>query len=74
MRSQERMAQYLRKKASELVGGGKKSYQIPINAPPRFRRLRASCKLLPPIHHNPDWTGELHLYTKEGEVLDLSPR
>jgi hypothetical protein len=37
------MAGYLTKLARELTGSGK-DYQIPDNAPPRFRRLRASAK------------------------------
>lgn len=37
---------YLTKRAAELVGAGKE-YQIPVDAPAHFRRLRASRGLLP---------------------------
>lgn len=43
------MAGYLSKLSRELVGAGKKN-QIPFDAPPHFRRLRASRGLLPPVH------------------------
>jgi len=46
--SSEAMAGYLVKLAAELTGAGGKN-QIPFDAPPHFRRLRASAKLLPPI-------------------------
>lgn len=52
------MAEYLAKLSAELTGH-KKDYQTPIWAPPHFRRLRATRGLLPPIHKNPDMTGEL---------------
>lgn len=42
------MAGYFVKLASELTGAGEKN-QIPIDAPPHFRRLRASPRLLPPV-------------------------
>jgi hypothetical protein len=53
----EAMAGYLVKLASELVGADAKN-QIPFDAPPHFRRLRASKGLLPPIYHG-DMTGYL---------------
>jgi hypothetical protein len=43
------MAGYLVKLARELVGADNKS-QIPWDAPPHFRRLRATRGLLPPVH------------------------
>lgn len=66
IRNAGEMAGYLTKLARELTGTGKE-YQIPVDAPAHFRRLRASVGLLPPIHHNPDWTGEL--IGEHGEVL-----
>lgn len=53
------MAGYLTKLARELTGASQKG-QIPIDAPPHFRRLRASRGLLPPAIKS-DWTGELCL-------------
>lgn len=53
----EAMAGYLVSLANELVGAGGKD-QIPFDAPPHFRRLRASKGLLPPIFHG-DMTGYL---------------
>lgn len=49
------MAGYLTKLSRELVGAGSKS-QIPYDAPPHFRRLRASQHTLPPVIKS-DWTG-----------------
>jgi len=51
------LAGYLTKLSRELTGAGVKN-QIPTQAPPHFRRLRASRGLLPPVHHG-DWTGHL---------------
>jgi hypothetical protein len=62
------MAGYLVKLAKELVGGGPKDYQIPINAPAHFRRLRASVRLLPPPIKNPDITGTLRFCGLDGEI------
>lgn len=63
------LAGYLTKLARELVGAGTKG-QIPFDAPPHFRRLRASRGLLPPILKS-EMTGTLeqfpipkHLLTK----------
>lgn len=56
--SKEGMAGYLVKLARELTGSGK-AYQIPVDAPPHFRRLRASQGLLPPPYKNPDISGAL---------------
>lgn len=58
VRGQSEIAGYLVKLARELTGAGSKS-QIPIDAPPHFRRIRASQKLLPPPARNPDWTGRM---------------
>lgn len=43
------MAGYLTKLSRELVGADQKG-QIPFDAPPHFRRLRASRGILPPVH------------------------
>jgi len=61
IRDQEAMAGYLAKLCRELTGTGK-AYQIPINAPKNFRRLRASVRLLPPCLRDEDLTGILHLF------------
>jgi hypothetical protein len=58
LRSRVAMAGYLGRLARELTGSGK-DFQVPINAPKNFRRIRASVRLLPPIAHNPDITGVL---------------
>lgn len=51
------LAAYYVKLASELTGSGIKN-QIPTDAPPHFRRLRASRGTLPPIERS-DLTGRL---------------
>jgi hypothetical protein len=61
LRDEEAMAGYFTKLARELTDGGRKC-QIPINAPPHFRRLRASAGVLPAPYKNPDYTGLLHFY------------
>jgi len=58
MKNLGKMANYLVKRAAELTGAGPKN-QIPTNAPPHFRRIRASRGLLPPPAKNPDITGYL---------------
>lgn len=67
--SPEIMSRYLSKLCEEISGNGK-SYQIPVNAPPHFRRLRASVRLLPPIRKNPDITGEMKFYPLPGSELE----
>lgn len=47
--TQSGMAGYLTKLSRELVGANEKG-QIPYDAPPHFRRLRASRGVLPPPH------------------------
>lgn len=59
------MAGYLTKLARELVGAGVKN-QIPWDAPPHFRRLRASRGLLPPVYKS-DMTGWLSFTPFPGE-------
>jgi len=58
MKSPSRMAGYLTKLARELTGAGVKN-QVPVTAPRHFRRIRASVRLLPPRHKNPDVEGRL---------------
>lgn len=53
-----RLAAYMTKLAGELTGAARKN-QVPINAPPHFRRIRASRHTLPPRKHNEDVTGEV---------------
>lgn len=64
------IASYLTNMANELVGAGKKN-QIPYDAPPHFRRLRASPKLLPPISRS-GMTGWLN-FTPIPEVDVVKP-
>lgn len=59
LRTRAAMAGYLTKLARELTGSGKE-YQVPTNAPPHFRRLRASQGLLPKPLKDPELTGKLH--------------
>lgn len=65
LRSAAALAVYLTRLARELTGKGK-DYQTPVNAPKNFRRLRASVRLLPPIHKNPDVTGFIKFYRLPG--------
>lgn len=59
IRDKTAMSGYLTKKAKELIDGSVKG-QLPLDAPPHFRRLRASVRLLPPVLKNEDITGALH--------------
>lgn len=52
------LAGYLTKLSRELTGAGPKN-QVPTQAPPHFRRLRASRSLLPRVHKS-DYTGRLY--------------
>jgi hypothetical protein len=52
------LASYLLKQANELTDRGKE-YQIPVDAPPHFRRIRASKGLLPPCHAGGEYTGKM---------------
>ncbi len=54
----ETLAGYLTKLSRELTGAGIKD-QVPVNAPPHFRRLRASRKLLSKVFRREGWTGIL---------------
>lgn len=70
------MANYLVKLATELTGAGVKN-QIPVDAPPHFRRLRASPKLLPPVMRG-DMSGYLVCLPMErilpdGEIIPCKP-
>lgn len=66
IKSRVGMSQYLLKLEKELTGKAKGT-QIPIDAPPHFRRLRASVRLLPPILKDPEITGALRFWDIEGE-------
>jgi hypothetical protein len=57
MYGDDSMAGYLTKLSRELVGAQHKD-QVPYDAPPHFRRIRASQKTLPPPHKS-ELTGEL---------------
>lgn len=56
IRSAEAMAGYMGKLSRELTGTGK-GYQVPVDAPPHFRRIRASRGVLPPIETSGQWSG-----------------
>jgi len=62
MNDSDRMAGYMTKLAKELVGAGTKS-QVPVNAPPHWRRIRASQHTLPPRAKDEDLTGSLEYST-----------
>lgn len=64
IRSKSDYSKYLSKKAAELIGGGVKD-QMPWDAPPHFRRIRASRGLLPKIKTSDEWTGRLIFEEKE---------
>jgi ribosomal protein S8 len=66
MRSREDTARYLVKLANELTGAAVKD-QVPVNAPPHFRRLRASVHLLPPRRSSDEFTGQIVRMPLEGE-------
>jgi hypothetical protein len=70
------LAGYITKLAGEagaLASEVAKLTQLPMNAPVRFRRLRAGKGFLPPRHRNPDVTGTLVRRRREldGSVLVL---
>jgi len=65
------MAGYMTKLARELVGANQKG-QIPFDAPPHFRRLRATRGLLPKVVKSDEWTGAMQwesFVDAAGEVL-----
>lgn len=72
IRSKVAMSGYLNKKAEELVDGSVKG-QLPLDAPPHFRRLRASVRLLPPIIRDEDVTGELWTWMKLRNMRGRKP-
>jgi len=65
------LAGYLTKLSRELTGAGVKN-QIPVNAPPHFRRIRASRRLLPPVHR-PGTHEALMLPNRAFTAVDLTP-
>jgi len=73
IRNMDAMAGYLTKLARELTGKGKE-YQVPVNAPRHFRRLRASVRLLPPVNKNPDISGVLRFCDLHGEILSQTAK
>lgn len=67
------MAGYLTKLSREMTGAGAKN-QVPEDAPPHFRRLRASHHTLPPVHKS-GWTGRLVQCSIESiELSELSEK
>lgn len=64
MRDRSRMAGYLTKLALELTGADIKD-QVPVNAPPHFRRIRASRGLLPKRIKDDTITGTLSRFSAE---------
>ena len=60
---------YLTKLANELIGAGTKD-QVPENAPPHFRRIRATQGLLSPPDKDPDLTGRL-FFCPAGSIESL---
>lgn len=58
IRTKKGMAGYLAKLSRELTGGSVKD-QIPWDAPPHFRRIRASQGTLPPPIHSEEYTGKM---------------
>ena len=65
------LAGYLTKLSRELTGASIKN-QVPVNAPPHFRRIRASNGLLPPILRPGRYQGVM-LSTSALRMADLSP-
>lgn len=64
------LAGYLTKLSRELTGAGVKN-QVPVNAPPHFRRIRASQGLLPPVYRPGHYQG-LMLPSRAVGSMDLS--
>jgi len=64
MKDPDAMSGYLLKLAEELTGAKFKN-QIPRNAPPHFRRIRASRGLLPKPYKDPLLTGKICFQTAE---------
>jgi len=58
MRCARDLARYISKLSHELIGAELKG-QVPFDAPPHFRRLRASRGILPPAHKGEEWTGRM---------------
>jgi hypothetical protein len=63
--SKDQVAGYVAKLAAERFDGAQvagevsKQSQMPVAAPLRFRRVRASWRFLPPVFKDPDTTGEI---------------
>lgn len=77
IRDQDAVAGYMTKLSRELVGAATKD-QVPENAPPHFRRLRASHGLLPPVLGKGEYTGELliprHLHSQREDCIYIGTR
>lgn len=71
IRGQVEMAGYMTKLSKELTGQIGKS-QIPEDAPPHFRRIRASVRTLPPVRKS-DLTGRMVFCTLD-RWLDLTKK
>lgn len=67
IRGAQAMAGYLTKLGMELTQSSVKD-QTPVNAPPHFRRIRASRNTLPPREKNDTITGQL-FNVPEGDIL-----
>ena len=72
IRDAQRMAGYLTKLGLELAGAAQKN-QVPVRAPPHFRRIRSSRGLLPKRFKDLERTGSLVRISVQNvkEALDL---
>ena len=61
-----------RAEAARTVGEVTKLSQLPVNAPPHFRRLRSSPGFLPPVVRSLQWTGRLEFAPPSAEVLEAA--
>lgn len=70
VKNQEAMAAYFVK----LCGEVSKMNQAPMVAPLKFRRIRSSRDLLPPVNKDTEWTGELMEMEVERAEKMIAPR
>lgn len=68
--SKQAAAGYAVKVANRAVGEVTKPGQLPVNAPPGFRRHRSSRRFLPPVHKSEEWTGKLVLRKAPPPLLE----
>jgi hypothetical protein len=73
MRSRERISSYFAKLALELTGASEKN-QIPLNAPPHFRRIRATQGLLPKRVKDDTITGVMSMFPAEVIHAELTKK